>query len=249
MPRPDMQKIFIRLFILFTLSTALWLFSGRASTQIPPPKISVEQQPESMLLISTAFLDSSDPLSPQYTYTITNVSNKPIRAYAIKESVAFGSGKAHATGVDLSHLPSLSLLLQPHQSRTLHNAGSSKYTQPVSELILSVDFIEFTDGSTWGDDSFHSAQRLAGRRAGGRAAVKKFRERLKTGGPDILTDTVIQNEIVQPDNQVASQDWQEGFQAGVGMVCNRLKNAKGRGGNVEVVRELEKPFDASEGRP
>jgi hypothetical protein len=248
MLRANAPKLFVRLFVLGVLAMMIWFFSGRASTQIPPPRISVEQQPDSPLLISSIYMTSPDPFKPQYGYTIANIKDKPIRAYAIKEDIRFGERQAGTSGVDLSHLPSLKLLLQPNQSRSISADNSSKYTQPVNEIILSVDFVEFSDGSTWGNDSFNSAQRLAGQRAGGKAALKRFRESLKTGEPDSLTDAIIQDDVIQSDNQVSSQDWHEGFQTGVGIVRNRLKEAKRKGGGAEVVKELEKPFDASEGR-
>lgn len=247
MLRAAAPKLFVSFFVLGVLATIIWFFSGRASTQIPPPQILIEQQPDSPLRISSIYMTSPDPFEPQYGYTITNIKDKSIRAYAIKEDIRLGDGQAGTSGVDLSHLPSLKLLLQPSQSRLISADNSSKYTQPVREIILSVDFVEFSDGSTWGNDLFNSAQRLAGQRAGGKAALKRFRERLKTGGPDSLTDAIIQDDVIQSDNQVSSQDWQEGFQTGIGIVRNRLKEAKRKGG-AEVIKELERPFDASEGR-
>ncbi|HEV2912035.1 MAG TPA: hypothetical protein VGX92_01855 [Pyrinomonadaceae bacterium] len=246
MIRANVQKTYIGLFVLGMLSLGLWFFSSSASTQIPPPKISVEQQTGSPLLISSTYINPSDPFKPQYSYTITNVSDKHIRAYAIKEDIRFANEGVETSGAVLSILPSLNLLLQPNQSRSINKDNGEQYTHAINEVTLSVDFIEFSDGSTWGNDSFKSAERLAGRRAGGKAAIKKFREKLATGGLNALTDAITQDNIVDPDPLIVSQDWREGFRAGVGVVRNRLKEAKG--GLAGVAKELEKPFDASDGR-
>lgn len=236
------------LIVSLTVLTALLGFIDRASTQTETPHISVEQQQGAPILISSTYVDSSNPLKPKFGYVMTNVSDKTIRAYAIRHEINYGIEQAKQSSAVLSHLISESLLLQPNQSSSINEGGDFRYPQSVNEIKLSVDFVEFTDGITWGNDSFKSSERLAGQRAGGKAAIKKFREKLNSGGLDVLTNAITQSDIVLPDTSNVSHEWREGFQTGVGIVRNRLKEAKNKGSLAAVKQELEKPFDATEGR-
>src|SRR5687768_14363553 len=47
---------------------------------------------------------------------------------------------------------------------------------PDGSIKLSVDFVEFADGSSWGEDSKGKSKYLAGTREGARYAIKLFRE-------------------------------------------------------------------------
>jgi hypothetical protein len=53
---------------------------------------------------------------------------------------------------------------------------------------------------------------------------------------------------VKYEGQPKSEEWGRGFDMGVGFVRGRIKQAKERGGKDEVRRELDKPYDSSEGR-
>lgn len=241
-------NVFLITFLVYLLAPSPKMAFGNtlgAQQSIP---ISVAEQVDAPLRITIVSVDDSDPLKPRFNYAITNVSSKPIRAYAIQQVVSYGTEQAKVSGLELSHLPSLSLLLQPNQSRQENGGSNANYPQPVNEIILSVDFVEFTDNMTWGADAYKSSERLAGQRAGGKAAIKRFREKLSAGGLDALISAITQDNVITPDFPNTSHEWQEGFQTGVGIVRNRLRDAKGKGGLAAVREELEKPFDATEGR-
>ncbi|HEX8396374.1 MAG TPA: hypothetical protein VF644_02940 [Pyrinomonadaceae bacterium] len=221
----------------------------RAATE--PPRINVKKQTNVPLLISTAVVTSNNPLKPIYNYTLTNLSSKSVRAYTIKSEVLFGEKNAQEIGSTLTHLPTMSNLLQSNQSRHISGGGGSNYSEPVNEIILSVDFVEFADGSAWGEDYFKAAERLAGQRAGGKAAISNFRQKLGTA-EFRFTSNEIESESLELASAVdksKSSTWKDGYQSGIGIVRNRLNRALNEGGIEEVKKELEKPFDASEGRP
>lgn len=217
---------------------------------IEPPRITVKKQKNVPLLISTTSVASNNPLKPIYNYSITNISDKSIRAYTIKSEVLFGEKNAQEIGSTLTHLPTMSNLLQSNQSRHVNGGGGSSYSEPVNEIILSVDFVEFADGSAWGEDYFKAAERLAGQRAGGKAAIRNFRQKLGTA-EFRFTSNEIESESLELASAVGkskSSTWKEGYESGIGIVRNRLTRALNEGGIEEVKKELEKPFDASEGR-
>jgi hypothetical protein len=55
---------------------------------------------------------------------------------------------------------------------------------------FEVDYVEFTDGSTWGADACRTSEYLAGARAGAAAAVVRLLGLLAGGGPEIVTRAV-----------------------------------------------------------
>lgn len=63
----------------------------------------------------------------------------------------------------------------------------------------------------------------------------------------LLDDSTL-DETLSPDVPNASYEWKDGFWGGVGIVRNRLKRARDKGGLTTVREELDKPFDATEGR-
>lgn len=243
--RPTLNRILVvSTFLIFIISFGFWYLTGRAAVQ--SPIITVQQQDDVPLQISNAVIDSANLIKPKYTYIVTNVSAKPIRVYAIQQQVIYGEEKSTDRGLTLSHLTAITRLLQPQSSKTVDGGGNSSYPKSISEIVLSVDFVEFADGSTWGEDSFKSAESLAGQRAGGKAAIKHFREKLKAKGFNALVEA---DETVLPeDANGKSQMWLEGFQTGFSLVRHKVKDAKSKGGITFVTQELEKPFDASEGR-
>src|SRR5207248_5158720 len=120
-------------------------------------------------------------LSPRYGYSVTNVSDKSIRAFTIQESVSIGSG-APVIGTHLTHYPAVKLFLRPHESKQEEGGRGRIYQSPPNKVELIVDFIEFVDGTNWGNDASKSGEMLDGYRAGGKAAIKKYREILATEG-------------------------------------------------------------------
>jgi hypothetical protein len=240
-------KLFLKFLVLGVLAGSLWFYSGYAFSQSPPLRVVVARQPDSPLRVLSTYVDTTDPLRPRYGYSVTNISDKPIRAYAIQESVSLGPGPSVIT-TSSSYFPAVKLYLKSYETNQVEGGLGGIYQTPPVEVELTVDFVEFSDGTRWGDDQGKSGERLDGTRAGGKAAIKKFYEILDREGVDGLAQAIENPNLIEPENHPRPDDWALGFQTGVNMVKNRLRAAKTKGGKDEVKRELDKPFDSTEGR-
>jgi hypothetical protein len=229
------------------LGVMLFFAYGRKVSQASNPRVVISEQPGSPLLILSTFVDVSKPLSPRYGYSITNTGDKPISAFAIQESVSLLPG-APSTSTSFTHFPTVKLLLRPHASMQEEGGAGRLYEQPPVEVGLSVDFVEFADGTRWGVDVGKSGERLDGQRAGGKAAIKKYREVLANKGVESLELALAGSTVITPESQTGSADWQEGFQTGVDIVKHRLAGAKLKDGLAGIKSELDKPFDSKGGR-
>jgi hypothetical protein len=248
-----MGRIIVRLSLKFLalgiLTGSLWFLSSHYgfSQNMPPLRVVVLQQPDSPILILSTYVDSSDPLRPRYGYSITNTDDKPIRAFAIRESVSTRGG-APIISTSLTHSPAVKLFLKPHESRQAEGGLGSIYQVPPDKVEIALDFVEFADGTRWGDDTGKSGEMLDGFRAGGKAAIKRYREILASEGAIALERVLEGQNSIQPESQSKSVKWIDGFNSGVSTVKSRLAETKVKGGQDGVKRELEKPFDSTEGR-
>lgn len=242
-------KLSLRFLLLGLLTGSLWFFYSRHgfSQTAQPLRVVVAEQPGSPLLILSTYLDASDPLQPRYGYSITNNSDKPIRAFTIQERVSTGGG-APIIHTELTHSPAVKLFLKPHESRQEDGGLGSIYQSPPDKVELAVDFVEFADDTRWGDDASKSGEMLDGFRAGGKATIKRYREILANEGVNGLEQALANSNLIHPESQSKSVKWIDGFNSGVSNVKSRLLRAKTKGGQDGVKRELEKPFDSTEGR-
>ena len=243
-----MLKLTFKFFALGILIGSLLFFYHRpSSSQTTALRVLAADQPDAPLRILPTFVDSENPLRPRYGYSITNTTDRAIVAYAIQESVSLGPGSPIVT-TTLSHLPAKKLLLRPHDSRQEESDSGKTYDRPPTEVRLSVDFVEFADATRWGEDQIKSGERLDGERAGGRAALKKYREILAADGFDALLEGMANPNLTKPEDPTKSSNWIDGFKTGVNIVKGRLVAAQMKGGHESVRRELEKPYDSTEGR-
>ncbi len=243
-----MLKLTVKFFALGILIGSLLFFYHRpSSSQTAALRVVAADQPDAPLRILPTFVDPENPLRPRYGYSITNTTDKAIVAYAIQESVSLGPGSPIVT-TTLSHLPAKKLLLGPHDSRQEESGSGKTYDRAPTEVRLSVDFVEFADATRWGEDQIRSGERLDGERAGGRAALKKYREVLAADGVNVLIEALENPNLIQLGDPTKSSNWLDGFKTGTSIVKGRLAAARMKGGHDAVRRELEKPFDSTEGR-
>jgi hypothetical protein len=243
----SMVKLSARFILLGVLMGSLWYYTGYGFSQADRLRVVAEKQPGSPLLIQITNVDSSNPLQPRYQYSVTNVGDKPVRAYAIKESTSLDAG-GPIVHTDLTNLPAATQFLTPYGVKHEEGGLSSTYQVPPIKVELSVDFVELADGMRWGDDTAHSGDTLDGMRAGGKAAIKRYREVLASQGDAGLDRALSSDSPVLYEGKPKSDEWARGFDTGVGFVRGRIKRAKEKGGKDEVRRELDKPYDSSEGR-
>lgn len=243
-----MLKLSFKCFALGILIGSLLFFYYRSSSSHAAPlRVVVAAQPGAPLLILATFVDAGNPIRPRYGYSITNTTDKAIVAYAIQESVSLDPTSSIVT-TTLAHMPARTLWLGPHDSRQEESGGKTYEKAPI-EVNLTVDFVEFEDGTKWGEDKIKSAERLDGERAGGRAALKKYREILVANGVDALLEEAANPKLIEPENiNGKSSNWVDGFKMGVSVVKSRMATAETKGGKDGIRRELAKPYDSTEGR-
>lgn len=253
MARSNSRRLFLQLTALGVLLGCLLLFAGR-DTRVRPAvaapqglTVQVEAQPQSPLQISSANILSFEPFSPRVELTVTNAGGKGIRAFTVSREVVTGAGGS-IRAATLTNFTTQSKVFQPGQSKT--EVVSEPYSQqPIIRIIFSVDFVEFVNGETWGKDMNNSADRLAGQRAGGRAAYEHFRSLQAQKGASSLLEAITTEGDILPPPQQNSPEWQDGFRNGAGLVRIRLRRAAKEGGSRKVELELRQPFDTSEGMP
>lgn len=243
-------NVSLKALTLGVLAGCLWFYASSSLSQAArPARFVVAEQPGSPLLILLTGTDSSNPLEPKYWYSITNTTEKAVSAYALQETVSLGAG-VPIVGTGFVHFPAEQLLFQPHASRQEAAGIGKAYERPPVELVLTVDFVEFADGSRWGDDVGKSGERLDGQRAGGNAAITKYRDVLLTEGIAGLESTLAfaETTLMSPESATRSAEWRDGFRSGVNILKHRLADAKVKGGQEGIRKELDKPFDSKSGR-
>jgi hypothetical protein len=176
--------------------------------------------------------------------TAQNQSLKRIRAYAI---VADGGGVSR---VDFVNLTKPAAVFQPTQVKTFDIAYSESNSS--ESVTLSVDFVEFDDGSVWGPDRHKSQDKLAGQREGAKAERRRLRELLKSKGSSAVLNAV--REAVSDEHEIKaatqhSEEWLQGYRNGISSIRHRLRQSLQTSDPNHVELELAKPFDLSEEQP
>lgn len=242
-----MAKLFKFFVFGIFLGSLLFLYRLPSSSETTNLRVVVAEQRDTSLVMLPTFLDSTNSLKPRYGYSISNSADKAIVAYAIEEIVRLESGSQVST-TTLTHLPAKRVLLVPGASRQEEGGTGKIYDSRPTLITLSVDFIEFVDGSRWGIDQVKSGERLDGERAGARAALKKYREIKSAGGVKKLIEQLEASTGIVADDQNKSSNWLAGFRHGSAVVRSRLRKAKTKGAEAEVEKEVNKPYDSTEGR-
>ncbi|HEX8181649.1 MAG TPA: hypothetical protein VF525_19060 [Pyrinomonadaceae bacterium] len=216
-------------------------FSHTSGT-LQSTKVSIAYQQDAPLVITLSNIDDSNPSAAQVNYVLQNISNKSIRAYAVLEESITSRGRG--TGSTIVNLTSNAEGLQSSQIRSgTYESGAS-----LLSLKLSIDYVEFVDGTTWGNDTQHTAENLAGQRTGSQETVKRLRELFNQQGQDALVQLVKRKdaEVATPPVD-RSAVWQYGFQVGHNSVLHRLRIAYEKGGPQKLTSELLKPVVSTEG--
>jgi hypothetical protein len=229
------------LMLILTISSVSWEPSSAIKQTY---NVSISAQPDSPLQITSFLVDEALELS-RINLAIKNVSDKAIQAFAISDGPA--TNKIGTSGVTLLNMMSIDQVLQPTETRIFFIAA--KKSEEIKKGVeFSVDFIEFSDGKTWGTDYFKSAEQLAGQRAGGIAALLKLREIEKEKGIKALENAVNDSFVIEPIVSDKSENWKMGFNTGAGIVKTRLHRVYQKKGDKILQKELGQPYDASEGR-
>lgn len=251
---PFIQRQSIILFI----SAVLFLVAFYAATPsyyIPPvahmaiapsqsSRFLVKPQPDAPLRLLFGKSDLDAAQVSEFEVVVGNNSVQPIRAYAIRYEIL--SGQSKIGGAELTNKMSDSSVLQSGQSESIYLGGDISHPDTIDNITISVDFVEFADGTSWGPDISKSKERLLGLRAGARVATSYFLDVLKQKGPQAVMNTIKEGAADLTPDPSHSLEWLDGFRGGVGAIRGRLESAYTKSGFLEIESELRRPFDASE---
>jgi hypothetical protein len=209
----------------------------------PPPKVSVDLQPDSSLEVTakTKWVNVN-PAGIEIAIKIRNISSdKAVRAYATRTA---RTTEEPLAGCFLINVSKPGKVLQPGQSE-VRSTWRGYPLDSRSPLPMFIDYVEFTDGTAWGPDVCKSAQYLAGARAGALALAERLQKVLDDGGAGAVMKTLKETvaTIEAPPNE--SKSWQTGFFAGVNCKADSLRDAFSDGGLPEVEPAIKRPFDAA----
>ena len=204
------------------------------SFQAEAPIIVARNESNSPLVISAERLIAKTEQAPEVAFNVTNVTNKTIVAFAIRLDVASGSTVVSSVSLDNLELSATNLLPNRSLARfdTYENLSDAQH-----RVTLSVDYVEFSDGKTWGLDSTKSAERVAGQRAAIEALTTRLTGIIRGANANDMANVLESMASLAPPPQ-HSDEWNDGFQGAARSLTNRLKRANRAGGLGQVNSEL-----------
>jgi hypothetical protein len=212
--------------------------------QAQSPTLTVQTQPDTPLVISSPRIVSSNGQYVDIAYDLTNVSSKPIRAYAVKQELEAGATRLSTflfINLDLSNKPALDVNCSVTDFDTSElKAGTEEH------VSFAVNYVEFVDGTNWGSDSAKLAETSAGQRAAAGAISKQLMRILIESGPTEVMRTIEGGTINNEPPAGSSEGWKEGFRQGWNAIADRLKRAQAKAGlnQLEVeLRQLDQKFN------
>jgi hypothetical protein len=223
-------------------STKTLLASPQALQDSALPVVSIAPQDNPPLRILSGAAESFGEQQFRVQVIMQNQSNKIIRCYSlIAENLDNGVMRTEFVNLSGSRAS-----LQPTQVVP----DKLTFTDHAERLRLAIDFVEFSDGTTWGPDNRNSRDRLDGMRMGARTEKQRLKSILKANGPAAVFDYIATGEITS-DLEAAkatnhSDEWRQGFRSGSGAIRNRFTRFARSSTPNQIELELEKPFDSSE---
>jgi hypothetical protein len=196
-----------------------------------PPRISLST--DSPLLISNpryySFMSIGSGVGGVLRFDITNRSDKPVHSYDCRyySPVPVGNGSYGSQ-------PQEGLL--PGQSR-----DDSISAHEYAPLTLTIDFVQFDDGTTWFSNSPQSTVKPDGLRAGAKVAASYLLTVMSREGTQAVMDTLprIHADVRKPDGQATNPEFGIfGFYCGVTNIAVRVEHEYKGGGTQGVEKFL-----------
>ena len=233
--------------------------SSPVSATPTPQQLRILSQPDAPLRIVSAnvtWATPSDRFAVQIYIVVENVSGQSVRGYATRRDINSTIGPKACLGNPV--LPGR--VLRPGQK-----AGTSTW-QGVSNSdpapAVWIDFVELSDGITWGADECHIAEWLDGGRTGARMQRDQLLGILHEKGADALMAFIRDNSQKEIDRNARerverpilpiappsghSKDWEAGFSVGARGILQRVIDAYREWGADEIEHVLLRPIVPSE---
>ena len=189
---------------IFGIGPYLTPLSFASIVSAQAPVISIIPQPDAPIRISLGKVVLDNPSAPAFEYSIVNVSDKPIRAHALRID----------DGLRGSLLSILTVPLQSGQAQP-GTYGDKTFSPPPKGIEMSVDFVEFVDGSTWGPDTTNAAERVAGHYAGRGAERDRLLKLLEEGGTQAVITAIEADDVQTVPQSGRSERWEQNYRLGV----------------------------------
>jgi hypothetical protein len=223
-------------------STETLFASPQASQDSTLPVVSVALQENPPLQILSGAAEAIGEEQFRLQVIMQNQSTKIVRCYAlIAENLDNG-----VVRTEFITLRGPMVGLQPTQVVR----DSLIFSDHAERLRLAMDFVEFSDGTTWGPDTRNSRDRLDGMRVGARTEKQRLMSLLKTNGPIAVFDYIAKGEASSDVEAVKatnhSVEWRDGFLGGAAAIRNRFTRLARGSAPSQIELELMGPFDSSE---
>jgi len=206
------------------------------------PHVLIKSQPGLQLVLSVVGTDGLTAYTPEIKVLVTNIGLQAITAYALRFDAL--TKRWQKGGVDLADAASISAITQPGQSKYATLGIGVRFSEPIEAVEISIDFVEFANGTTWGSDSFKSGELLAGKRAGAQALVRYLKQlAVRTDMASLLLSLEDNSFELTPEANHSAK-WLEGFRSGVASMRSRIRDEQNKGGVRGIESALARPFDA-----
>ena len=165
-------------------------------------------------------LDINHP-AHEFGLVAKNVSGRPITGYAL----------AHNCN-NSTVLSSISTFVSSTDFPTSLDVNATYTWTFNSDNVKEVwvDFVEFSDGTIWGDNTTKTLESMNAWRIGTRQAAQTYNWVLRSRGPQAMLESIpepVTNTMIDRYDQ----RWRSSFNSGVEMVCAKLMQDKA---NVEI---------------
>lgn len=234
------ERIFLAVgsLIIFSIFPITFLAQTPKDVGKEPLVVEVVEQTDSPILITTVSVDNSAESHQTINFVIQNVSDKNIKA-----SVLLHGRQPGVNGSTTSFFQSFA---------TRQMIQEAIYEERVNireggKMFLSVDYVEFEDGGSWGGDSQKMSEHIAGMKAGQENAVAEIKK--LSGNQKTLSDFLRQDlaQIKPLDVGTAeSEKWRRGFLSGHKSTLRTLQSAYEKQGSEAVaakLKDLEKSIE------
>ncbi|MGI8884503.1 MAG: hypothetical protein ACR2IA_09705 [Pyrinomonadaceae bacterium] len=218
---------------IFLLRTVLAQTSDKKFRKQPPITAEVVRQDDSPLTVTIINVDNTAESDQTVNYAAQNTGLKKIKAYVLLYADESGVGGA---SIKFFQAFSSGQTIQSSISKGRLNIETN------SKIFLSLDYIEFEDGSSWGKNSQSQSDYIGGYNEGQKGAVKEIRELLTNTNKNAVSD-LLQRQVTDTNpssvNNNKPDKWQYGFVSGYRSVLARLQIVYENNGLEAIAPKIE----------
>ena len=216
--------------IALNVCAAALLMSKVFSQNSNPEQLSPDQtpvvvralsQPKSPLQITVTDIDNSHPSYQKVLIAVRNSGEKSVRAYVVLVETKSG-GKALMTSFSTR-------IFQHNQvepEEFLEERANIKSNDPIS---LTIDYVQFTDGTSWGKNTQEKSLEISGILEGRRTAIQHLKQLLVEKDEVSIANLLNQEPskiVIESSDPAKPLTWQKGFQRGYKSVVSAVRRSQ-----------------------